>query len=432
MCIDEYRIIRLANHRGDCTVSFWGRLGRQRTMLLRHRGIVATAGAAAVVVVVGGTFAAVSSSPRTSSETLASVGNSSTPTRAKKAPSAKPMHVVSVTPSADSDGVNGAGQITVTFSSDLLPSTPLPSLSPQIPGSWQVSGRTATFTPQVGYMANTSVKLKIPGGTANGVHGVADSLLMKTETVSFTTGSFSTLRLQELLTQLGYLPFTWTPSDPATGQISASDANAQLAAAYNAPAGAFTWKSGYPSALTSQWQAGTDNVLVDGAVRAFEYNQGLAMDGDAGPEVWSHLLNAVAKDETNPNGYTYVYVQQSASDDEYLDLYHDGKLAITTPANTGIAQSPTADGTFPVYLRYQVTQMQGNNPNGTPYNDTVYWVSYFNGGDAVHAFPRGSYGWYQSLGCVELPYNGSGPGVAENVWNLISYGTLVTVSGPVA
>jgi peptidoglycan hydrolase-like protein with peptidoglycan-binding domain len=411
-------------------VSFWGRLGRRRTLLQQHKGIVATAGAAAVVVIVGGTFAAVSSSPRGGNETLASVGNSSTLARAKQA-SVKPMHVVSVTPSAGANGVNGAEPITVTFSSDLLPSTPLPSLSPKIAGSWQVSGRTATFTPQVGYMANTTVKLEIPGGTA-GVHGVADRELTKAKTVSFTTGSFSVLRLQELLTQLGYLPFTWTPSDSATGQIPAGDANAQLAAAYNAPAGTFTWKSGYPSALTSQWQVGTDNILVDGAVRAFEYNQGLTMDGDAGPHVWSHLLTAIAKDETNPNGYTYVYVQQSTGDDEYLDLYHDGKLAITTPANTGIPQSPTADGTFPVYLRYQVTQMQGNNPNGTPYNDTVYWVSYFNGGDAVHAFPRAGYGYYQSLGCVELPYNGSGPGVAENVWNLISYGTLVTVSGPVA
>ena len=29
---------------------------------------------------------------------------------------------------------------------------------------------------------------------------------------SFTTGSCSTMRLQQLLAQLGYLPFTWTPS----------------------------------------------------------------------------------------------------------------------------------------------------------------------------------------------------------------------------
>jgi hypothetical protein len=73
--------------------------------------------------------------------------------------------------------------------------------------------------------------------------------------------------------------------------------------------------------------------------------------------------------------------------------------------------------------------MKGKNPDGTKYDDTVYWVSYFNGGDAVHAFPRGGYGWYQSLGCVELPSYGP---VAENVWNLITYGTLVTVTGPVA
>jgi lipoprotein-anchoring transpeptidase ErfK/SrfK len=299
-------------------------------------------------------------------------------------------------------------------------------LSPRIPGSWQVSGRTATFTPQAGYAANTTVTVKIPGGSA-GVQSAADAdnVLAKTETVSFTTGSFSTLRLQELLTQLGYLPFTWTPSDPATGQIPADDANAQLAAAYNPPAGSFTWNSGYPSQLTSQWQVGTNNMLVDGAVRAFESNEGLTMDGDAGPLVWSHLLTAIAKDETNPNGYTYVLADQNSP--ESVQVWHDGKQIMDTPANTGIPQSPTVDGTFPVYLRYQVTQMQGTNPDGTPYDDTVYWVSYFNGGDALHYFPRPGYGYYQSLGCVELEYQ-----PAEYIWHYTTYGTLVTVEGPVA
>jgi hypothetical protein len=33
----------------------------------------------------------------------------------------------------------------------------------------------------------------------------------------------------------------------------------------------------------------------------------------------------------------------------------------------------------------------------------VYWINYFNGGDAVHGFVRASYGFPQSLGCVELP-----------------------------
>jgi peptidoglycan hydrolase-like protein with peptidoglycan-binding domain len=243
---------------------------------------------------------------------------------------------------------------------------------------------------------------------------------------SFTTGKYSALRLDQLLSQLGYLPLTWTPLD-SSGDIPATDASAQLGAAYDPPTGTFSFDSGYPTALTSQWSAGTHNEIIDGAVRTFEFDHGLTMDGDAGRRVWSHLLTAIAKGERNQHGYTYVHVSQAGS--EHLVLYHNGHVAITSPVNTGIPASPTVDGTFPVYLRYQVTQMQGNNPDGSPYDDTVYWVSYFNGGDAVHAFPRASYGWYQSLGCVELPTAGT---LAENVWNLITYGTLVTVSGPVA
>jgi lipoprotein-anchoring transpeptidase ErfK/SrfK len=53
----------------------------------------------------------------------------------------------------------------------------------------------------------------------------------------------------------------------------------------------------------------------------------------------------------------------------------------------------------------------------------VEWVSYFDGGDAVHYFDRGSYGWQQSLGCVELPY-----AAAERAYPYLPYGTLVTVT----
>ena len=158
---------------------------------------------------------------------------------------------------------------------------------------------------------------------------------------------------------------------------------------------------------------------------------GLTMDGDAGPQVWADLLTAVAKNQTNPNGYSYALTIQGESN-ESLQIWHDGKRVLVTPANTGIPASPTADGTFPVYLKYTVTQMKGLNPDGTKYDDTVYWASYFNGGDAVHAFPRPGYGWYQSLGCVEIPYNGSGSGVAENAYDYLTYGSLVTVTGAVA
>ena len=49
------------------------------------------------------------------------------------------------------------------------------------------------------------------------------------------------------------------------------------------------------------------------------------------------------------------------------------------------------------------------------------------GGDAVHEFSRYSYGWYQSLGCVELPWAS-----AEKAYPYLTYGSLVTVTGPVA
>ena len=80
-----------------------------------------------------------------------------------------------------------------------------------------------------------------------------------------------------------------------------------------------------------------------------------------------------------------------------------------------------------MYLRYYFQIMQGTNPDGSKYADPVYYVSYFDGGDAVHYFPRYSYGYYQSLGCVELPWD-----AAKKAWPYLTYGSLVTVTGPVA
>lgn len=405
--------------------------------LIRHRGIVGTASAAVAVAIAGGAFAAVSSG--NSHESLATAANSHTVVSgAKKSAPVKPvppLRILSVTPLSGTKGVNGAAPITVTFNEKLAANSPLPTLYPKIAGNWSISGDTATFKPQVGYTQDTHVTLRVPGGksgleaaglTTSGITTTAATdagLLAKSASYSFTTGSYSTLGLQEMLTQLGYLPFTFTPSDATTPATSGDDANATLSTAYDPPAGTFRFKSGYPWQLTSQWKAGAGNELDTGAVMAFEDNTGLTMDGIAGPSVWSNLLKAVAKNKQNPNGYTYVLVNQASPETE--KVWHDGKLIETTPVNTGIPGRGTADGTFPVYSRFQVTQMTGTNPDGSKYNDTVYWVSYFNGGDALHYYPRGGYGYYQSLGCVESPL-----GPAQYIWKYTTYGTLVTVEGP--
>jgi lipoprotein-anchoring transpeptidase ErfK/SrfK len=50
-------------------------------------------------------------------------------------------------------------------------------------------------------------------------------------------------------------------------------------------------------------------------------------------------------------------------------------------------------------------------------------VSYFHGGDALHAYPRASYGFPQSNGCLEM----SEPDAAS-VYPLTPVGTLVQVT----
>src|SRR5262249_54336638 len=159
--------------------------------------------------------------------------------------------------------------------SALSPGTPLPTLSPKIAGSWEVSGATATFTPAAGYLPDTKVTLTIPAGMA----GAATSAgtLKKPSTVKVTTGSYSALGLQLIPPALGYLPLTWPPaasgragsipSDaPAAGGSGAAGSalgslNEVVSTAYAPPAGTFTFKPGYPSQLTSQWKTGKDNML---------------------------------------------------------------------------------------------------------------------------------------------------------------------------
>jgi peptidoglycan hydrolase-like protein with peptidoglycan-binding domain len=299
--------------------------------------------------------------------------------------------------------VNGAAPIRLTLAADVAPDAPLPHITPAIPGSWQRNGTSLVFTPTSGFKPQTHVTITVPG---------------QTWTASYTTGTYSLLRLQQLLAQLGYLPLTWTASGTSP---SATDAQAQLSAAYSAPAGTFSWQGGYPSTLHSMWQAGANNIIDVGAIRAFESVEGLTMDGVAGPTVWRDLLRAVAQGKDNPNGYTYALANQVGT--ETLTIWHDGHIVLHSLANTGIPGAATAPGTFPVYEKLPFQIMKGTNPDGSTYADPVVNVNYFDGGDAVHYFSRGSYGWRQSLGCVELPMASS-----VTAYRYLSYGSLVTVT----
>jgi peptidoglycan hydrolase-like protein with peptidoglycan-binding domain len=337
------------------------------------------------------------------------------------ASAAKPETVASVTPSNHTLGVNGSNAIRVVFSSPLAPDSAMPKVTPSIAGSWQrVNPTTVQFVPAQGFTQDTRVKVSVPAGPS-GARTTDGGLLAKQFVSHFWTASYSTMRLEQLLAQLGYLPLSWSPA-AGSPAVPATDASAQLSAAYDPPQGTFSWNSsGWPEALQSMWSPGQAGSILTGAVMAFESNQGLAMDGVAGPEVWNALLHAVAKGQDNPNGYTYAYVSEGSP--ETLTIWHNGQEVESTPANTGIPGRTTALGTYPVYLKYQHQIMRGTDPDGKKYADPVSWVSYFNGSDAVHYYPRASYGFPQSLGCVELPY-----AQAEQSYPYLTYGSLVTVA----
>ena len=293
-----------------------------------------------------------------------------------------------------------------------------------------------------------TVQLSVPGGP-DGIRSRSGQGLSTTLRKNFVIEGGSELRLQQLLAELGYLPLQFVPA-PSTGgntvdiaalrsiarqayqhsttttaaSVPAIDSEPPVAAEVpvQALAGSLLWRfSDTPSSLAALWKPGVPNVITTGAIMAFEGAHGLTVDGEAGPRVWTALLQAVARRQVTTSPYDYVVVNQTIP--ETASVWRDGQIIFTTLVNTGIAVAPTAPGTYPVFARYLVTTMTGKNPDGKPYSDPgIPWVSYFNGGDALHGYTRASYGFPQSLGCVEMTYAN-----AETMFGLTPLGTLVTV-----
>lgn len=224
------------------------------------------------------------------------------------------------------------------------------------------------------------------------------------------TGATSTTWEEQLLAQLNYLPVSFAattsqsdPSQPANG--------------------AFTWKyPDLPQTLQSQWVVGANGAILRGALMNFQSVNNLPTTGVADATTWSALINAARTNKVDPTSYNYVSVSEGSP--ETLTLYVKDHVQFRTLVNTGISDAPTQTGTFPVYERFLSTTMSGTNPDGSHYSDPdIQWVSYFNGGDALHEFPRYSYGFPQSLGCVEMPFAS-----AQTVFPFTPIGTLVTVN----
>jgi hypothetical protein len=287
---------------------------------------------------------------------------------------------------------------------------PHPALSPSVPGLWtRTDSHTLTFTPaRAGIPLGTQLELGLPSGVKPAAGGE----------IQWSVPHGSTLRLQQLLARARYLPLEWSPDSRPVARNRA----AQLRAAVDPPDGHFEWRyPKTPGELKRLWAPGHENVVTRGALMMFERTHHLAVDGLAGPRVWNALISDTIAGKERTGGYSYVYVHRAVP--QRLTLWHSGHTTLTSAGNTGVPKAPTELGTFPVFEHIQKGTMSGTNPDGSHYRDPgVRWISYFNGGDAIHAFPRASYGTPQSLGCVELPL-----AAARKVWPYTPIGTLVTI-----
>lgn len=334
--------------------------------------------------------------------------------------SSTPMVAVSPAPGSS---ISPASPITLTFSkpvADVLGSQ-RPALSPSVSGQWHtVNSHTLQFTPSgLGAPLASTVSLKLPRPVE--VAGQGGGGAGQVGQISWSVPAGSTLRLQQLLAEAGYLPLDWTPS----GAPVARTPSAEVQAAVGPPAGGFSWRyPNTPASLRELWSEGEANTITKGALMMFENEHNITPEGIASAQVWQALIAAAIAGKRHHGGYTYVYVHREVP--ETLALWHDGATVLTSPANTGIAgaETETELGTFPVFEHIPEGTMEGTNPNGTHYHDEgIKWISYFNGGDAIHNFERASYGTPQSLGCVELPLQAS-----AEVWPYTPIGTLVTIA----
>ncbi len=326
------------------------------------------------------------------------------------------LRVTSTAPASGATGVPPSTQVTVTFNAALKTSGPMPTLSPPVAGSWRATGRDRlVFTPSEPFLPFTKYTLSIPGGP-RGVQSTTGAWMRASRTVTFTIANGSVLRLDQLLAQLGYLPVSFNGATPIGRDLATPQP------------GTFSWRwAGLPAALTSQWVAGSTDAITKGAVMMFETENSLTVDGIAGPEVWTALLHDVESNRINTEPISYVLVTKSMNPVEHLTAWVNGTLELhDVPVNTGVRGATTHNGTYQVFEHVRTSHMSGTDVTGTHYTvPTVPWVSYFNGGDALHYYPRAAYGFPQSNGCVEMQL-----ATAESLWPNTPIGTLVTVQGP--
>lgn len=370
--------------------------------LLSRRGLLA---ALALAFILAGAALGLTRSPQLASRAEAA----GTP---KSAPSALAPTRLLALPS--SRIANGTARLKVTLGAPISPATPLPMLTPRDAGSWKAEGNSLVFTPASTLSPCAHYRLTVWARTASTGHAILGRRRVETLEVACPP----TAALQQALARLGYLGARFHPRyifhEPARA-ISREEAALH---AYHPPRGGFAPSFRDAPAV----HAGQFEAVTRGALTVYQADRGLQATGEANTATWESLLYDLSHYRRDTQPYTWVTVRESLP--QTLEVHRGAHVALTTPVNTGVPGAETALGMYPIYARYVSTTMSGTDVDGTKYVvPDVPWVNYFNGGDAVHGYPRASYGFPQSNGCVELPIE-----AAHTVFGMLQLGDIVWVS----
>jgi hypothetical protein len=308
---------------------------------------------------------------------------------------------------------SGTAALSVKLNGAPLESGPEPALHPDVAGTWSIVGDDYRFTPASTLTPCGSYELALSAAT----DAVGHSPLGTRRSVTFTVDCPSVTALQEALARLGYLPYTLKSFSglnlnvPLTTPLAAQRA-------YDPPHAVLRPRYRDVPSL----DVGVMDPTTTGALEIWDQDHDVAVGTAPNAALWRRLFAEEALGHKDPRPYTWVTVTEQ-TDPELLEVHENGRIAIKSPANTGVPGATTQTGEFPIYIRYTSTTMIGTNVDGTHYDDPgIPWVNYFNGGDAVHGYPRASYGFPQSNGCVELPIP-----TAAKVYPLLAVGDMVDV-----
>ncbi len=309
---------------------------------------------------------------------------------------------------------NGTDALGVTLSAPPAANSPRPTLRPAVVGTWSNAGNTELFTPASTLEPCSTYTMTIWANTIATGH----SRVGHRHILTLNVACPPLAGLQQGLARLGYLGAVLHPTY-AVHLPHGKETRREAAIHAYRP---FHGHLAPDPEDAPPVEMGELDESTKGALTVFQADHGLEATGEPNAATWRLLLIVESLYHRNPQPYTWVSVTETIP--ETLEVHRGDHVALSTPANTGVPGAETAQGIFPIFARYTSTTMTGTNPDGSKYKDPgVPWVNYFNGGDAVHGFPRGSYGTPQSNGCVELPIS-----TAQQVYPMLAIGDIVWVT----